>query len=180
MNQVKLVIWDLDETFWKGTLSEGEVSEPKVELIKKLTQYGIINSICSKNDLAQAKAKLKGLQIWDYFVFPVINWNPKGESVKGIIKDCQLRAPNVVFIDDNATNRGEVEFYNPEIMTFENPEAFENEMDWSQYKEDDNGKRLEQYRLLEKKVAEVWNDGTYVSYEEAVEAALKYSLKKLI
>ena len=63
----------------------------------------------------------------------------------------QLRAPNVVFIDDNATNRGEVEFYNPEIMTFENPEAFENEMDWSQYKEDDNGKRLEQYRLLEKK-----------------------------
>lgn len=150
MNQVKLIIWDLDETFWKGTLSEGEVSDARVELVKKLTRHGIINSICSKNDLDQAKAKLEELGVWDDFVFPVINWNPKGESVKGIIADCQLRAPNVAFIDDNATNRGEVEFYNPEIMTFDSAEAFERELDWCQYKED-NGKRLKQYKLLETK-----------------------------
>ena len=34
------------------------------------------------------------------------------------------------------------------------------------------------YKLFEEKITEVWNDGTYVSYEDAVEAALKYSLEK--
>ena len=27
--KVKLIIWDLDETFWQGTLSEGKVTLPK-------------------------------------------------------------------------------------------------------------------------------------------------------
>ena len=27
-DQVKLIIWDLDDTLWNGTLSEGEVSLP--------------------------------------------------------------------------------------------------------------------------------------------------------
>ncbi len=35
------------------------------------------------------------------------------------------------------------------------------------------------YRLLEKCVTEVWNAGTYVSYEDAVDAALKYCLENL-
>lgn len=151
MNQVKLVIWDLDETFWKGTLSEGEVKAPNASLVKKLTQYGIINSICSKNDFSQAKTMLEKMGVWEYFVFPVINWEPKGTSVKRIIADCQLRAPNVVFIDDNATNIGEVCYYNEGIMTFDSADAFEKEMDWSLYKADDNGKRLKQYKLLEEK-----------------------------
>ena len=34
------------------------------------------------------------------------------------------------------------------------------------------------YKLFEEKITEVWNDGTYVSYEDAVEAALKYFLEK--
>ena len=25
--EIRLVIWDLDETFWKGTLAEGGISE---------------------------------------------------------------------------------------------------------------------------------------------------------
>lgn len=24
-DKIKLVIWDMDETFWKGTISEGEI-----------------------------------------------------------------------------------------------------------------------------------------------------------
>ena len=35
------------------------------------------------------------------------------------------------------------------------------------------------YRLLEERVVEIWNDGTYVSYEDAVDAALKYCLENL-
>ena len=36
------------------------------------------------------------------------------------------------------------------------------------------------YRLFEERVAEVWNDGTYVSYEDATDDALKYCLENLI
>lgn len=35
------------------------------------------------------------------------------------------------------------------------------------------------YRLLDERVAEVWNDGTYVSYEDATDDALKYCLENL-
>ena len=35
------------------------------------------------------------------------------------------------------------------------------------------------YRLFEERVAEVWNDGTYVSYEDATDDALKYCLENL-
>ena len=151
MNTVKLVIWDLDETFWEGTLSEGEVSNAQVELVKKLTQYGIVNSICSKNDFEQTKAKLEELGVWDYFVFPVISWNPKGEAIKNIITDCQLRSPNVVFIDDNKTNIAEVLHYNSEIITFSSVSDFLKELDWSNYNSNEGGKRLKQYKLLEEK-----------------------------
>ena len=35
------------------------------------------------------------------------------------------------------------------------------------------------YRLFEERVVEVWNDGTYVSYEDATDGALKYCLENL-
>ena len=78
MEKIKLVIWDLDETFWKGTLSEGEVEIVKkhVEIVKELARRGIISSISSKNDFEPAKAELEKVGVWDYFIFPLINWNP--------------------------------------------------------------------------------------------------------
>lgn len=49
-NPIKLVIWDLDETFWEGTLSEEGISiiEDNLKLVKELSKRGIVNSICSK------------------------------------------------------------------------------------------------------------------------------------
>lgn len=49
-NKLKLVIWDLDDTFWNGTLSEGgiEAIDANIQLIKTLTDCGVINAICSK------------------------------------------------------------------------------------------------------------------------------------
>ena len=64
MEKIKLVIWDLDETFWEGTLSEEGVKPIKdnIELIKELSERGIINSIVSKNNFDDVKnffSKLK-------------------------------------------------------------------------------------------------------------------------
>ena len=118
-NKIKLIIWDLDETFWSGTLSEGDVALPEKhrDLLRLTTETGIVNSICSKNDDAITRAKLTELGVMDYFVFPSINWKPKGSRIKHLIEEMQLRAPNVLFLDDNHLNIAEAEFFSPEIRT---------------------------------------------------------------
>ena len=53
----------------------------------------------------------------EYFVFPSINWNPKGQRIRQLIADMQLRPENVLFLDDNPSNLGDVRHACPEIMT---------------------------------------------------------------
>lgn len=109
-SRIKLVIWDLDETLWTGVLSDGAVILPEEnkELLHSLADHGIVCSICSKNDEKSTLNQLKEFGINDLFVFKSINWSPKGERVKQIIDEMQLRAVNCLFIDDNPSNRGEV------------------------------------------------------------------------
>lgn len=116
-NDLKLVIWDLDDTFWTGTLSEGEIFplSKNLQLVKDLTDRGIINSICSKNDLKPTLKKLKELTIDNFFVFKSINWDPKGPRISELLKEIGLRAKNTLFIDDNLTNLNEAKHYEPEL-----------------------------------------------------------------
>lgn len=152
--KIKLVIWDLDETFWKGTLSEEgiEYVDFNHELVIELTKRGIVNSICSKNDYEQVKDELEKRGIWDYFVFPEISWEPKGKAVQSIITDMALRDNNVLFIDDNLGNLNEVEFVNPNISVCE-PHLIDSLQDHTFLigKDDHKLKRLAQYKLLEEK-----------------------------
>lgn len=106
IKNVKLIIWDLDNTFWNGVISEGDISFiPKhVELVKELSRRGIVNSICSKNDMEICKMKLQEIGIWDFFVFPSIDWTPKSERVLNIVKDMNLRPANTLFLDDEPAN----------------------------------------------------------------------------
>ncbi|MCA9346939.1 HAD-IIIC family phosphatase [Candidatus Saccharibacteria bacterium] len=154
MDKIKLVIWDLDETFWDGTLSEGEVefSEFNVQLIKNLTSRGIVNSICSKNDFDTVKQELEKVKLWDYFIFPHIEWGPKGLAVRDIISSCQFRPENVLFIDDNIGNLEEVKYYNEGIHAV-SPDFIERIIEHKAFKgkDDKMHKRLSDYKLLEKK-----------------------------
>lgn len=124
ITKAKLVIWDLDETFWNGTLTETSVVfKPEVvDFVQELTLKGIMNSVCSKNDFERVKEAFinNGFKhIWDLFLFPSVDWTPKGGRVKEIIRKMNLREENVIFIDDNVSNINEVKFYCPKIMTAE-------------------------------------------------------------
>src|SRR6476620_5521637 len=90
---IRLVIWDLDETFWRGTLTEGGIHEyvqAHHDIVIELAKRGIISSICSKNDYETAEKILKEYAIWDYFVFPSLDWTPKGPRLQALIEDIQL------------------------------------------------------------------------------------------
>jgi FkbH-like protein len=157
MKTIKLVIWDLDDTFWEGTLSEGEVIpiQANIELVKQLTDRGVMNSISSKNDFDKAKQKLLELHIWDCFIFPTISWQPKGNNIQAIIENTQLRAQNVLFLDDNHLNLEEVKFYNKEIWV-ETPDFIPSIDDHEAFrgKNDLKRERLAHYRILEEKAKE--------------------------
>ncbi len=157
ITKTKLIIWDLDDTFWNGTLSEGGVSfiDDNLRLIEELTTRGIMNSICSKNDPLNVKAEFIThgyIKHWQLFVFPSISWASKGQRVKSIIDSMQLREENVIVIDDNETNIKEIKYYCPKIMSatpnqiknIEKELYLVNEYDFEHT-------RLRQYKILEAK-----------------------------
>jgi FkbH-like protein len=92
---VKLVIWDLDETLWDGTLSEEGIRpvQAHIDMVRTLVDRGIMCAICSKNDFETAKKAVEELGIWDLFVFPHIAWPPKGQAIEKMINDmvCAMR-----------------------------------------------------------------------------------------
>ena len=155
-SKVKLLVWDLDDTFWRGTLSEGGVSavESNINLVKQLTDIGIVNSICSKNDEDVTIEKLKEFGVDGFFVFKSIDWTPKGKRISAMIKDMGLRNVNVLFLDDNPVNRNEALHYCDGLMAADPQEVLPLLGEWvlSQEKKDLAHKRLKQYQVLETKV----------------------------
>lgn len=157
LSKLKLVIWDLDDTFWHGTLSEGpvELNRDNCDLVKRLVDRGVMNSICSKNDFEPVKNKLVNNGLWDCFVFPSVDWTPKAPRIANIIKSMSLRAQNVLFIDDNHLNLKEVQYYMKDINVM-HINDIQDLIEQSHIigKDDNKHSRLNQYRLLEKKVEE--------------------------
>ena len=154
LHDIKLVIWDLDNTLWNGILTEGNITDnnDNYKIVRRLTDVGIINSICSKNDYEPVERELERIGLKEYFVFKSINWDSKGRRVEQIIKNMNLRAVNVLFIDDDKKNLEEVRNRLPEINV-ELPSIIseiDKQLDES-FKIDLSHKRLNQYKVLEEK-----------------------------
>lgn len=156
--QVKVVIWDLDETFWNGTLSEGGITpiQKNIDLVRTLVDRGIMCSICSKNDFDTAKVALEELGIFDLFVFPHIAWTPKGQAIATIIDRMQLRDENVLFLDDNHLNLEEARFVNPNLMCVDGTLDLTTLLELPELngKQDTHHSRLQQYKVMETKFSE--------------------------
>lgn len=154
LSKIKLIIWDLDETLWQGTISEGKIKieEEMVNFIKNTLDMGIVHSICSKNDYNVIKEKLEYENLWECFVFVSADWSPKGSRIKGIIEDMGLRNVNTLFVDDNIQNLNEAKFFCDGIMTAL-PEELKKSFSSAEKaeKKDKDHKRLNQYKILEEK-----------------------------
>ena len=115
---IKCVVWDLDNTIWKGVLLEdNEVTlfPPVIPILQTLDARGILQSISSKNNHDAAIAKLRDFGIDEYFIYPEINWDAKSKGVKAIAQSINIGLDAVAFIDDQPFEREEVSFAHPDI-----------------------------------------------------------------
>lgn len=111
--EVKCIIWDLDETLWEGILEEDEkvvLPSRTRSLIEQIDSCGVIQTICSNNNPKRAEAVLREMGIWDYFIAPMISYESKGPQVQAFCRAMHFRPENCLFIDDNDLNLREVSY----------------------------------------------------------------------
>lgn len=124
----KVVVWDLDNTLWDGTLAEDGVEglvlrEPVVETIRELDRRGILNSIASKNDAPLALEALRHFGIDDLFLAPQIGWGPKSQGVEAVAAALDLGLDTFLFVDDQAFERAQVQAALPAVEVLAETEA---------------------------------------------------------
>jgi methoxymalonate biosynthesis protein len=118
---VKCLVWDLDNTLWRGTLAEGDdvvAPEGIRRVITELDARGVLQSVASKNDHDLAWARLEQLGLAEYFVLPRIGWGPKSASVRAIAERLNFAESAIAFVDDQPAERAEVAFHLPEVRCY--------------------------------------------------------------
>ncbi len=116
---VKCVVWDLDNTLWKGILLEDNEVELRAEIpeiLQTLDERGILLSIASKNEYESARQRLEAWGLWHYFLVPQINWNSKVSSLREIASLLNLSLDTFAFIDDQVFEREEVAYALPDVL----------------------------------------------------------------
>ncbi len=152
--KVKLVIWDLDNTLWKGILVENSdvvLTKKFADMIKTLDSKGIVSSVASKNNFEQAWTKLQQLGLDEYFVFPKIDWNPKSANIAKTIQQININADTVVFVDDNPMELQEVSLMLPSV-TCVTPDEMECLVESERFNvvvTDESCKRRNTYKMIE-------------------------------
>lgn len=120
--RIKCVIWDLDNTLWEGTLSEGggKTLRPGArETVLELDRRGIVQSVASKNDYDAAIRRLAEFGLEDYFLCPRISWRPKSGGVREILSDLNIKPEAAAFVDDSGFERDEVRRLLPRLHFYD-------------------------------------------------------------
>ncbi|HEX8146846.1 MAG TPA: HAD-IIIC family phosphatase [Pyrinomonadaceae bacterium] len=115
---LKCVVWDLDDTLWKGVLLEDGVVELGDEVrhvIKTLDERGVLQSIASRNEHAHALAKLEELGVAEYFLYPQISWSAKAAGIERIAAAINIGLDSIAFIDDQPFELDEVKHSLPSV-----------------------------------------------------------------
>lgn len=144
----KVVIWDIDGTLWNGVIDSSTQSAPRptVGLIGQLTNRGVVNSVCSNNEIEQARALLEEWNVLSDIVFEQIGWGEKLSAIARMLDFFKVAADAVVVVDDDARVREQLE-RRLGVITL-SPELME-EADLSQWGDIMSGRqRLDHYKLL--------------------------------
>lgn len=122
--KVKCVAWDLDNTVWKGVIGDTAGGNVKpnadiIDLMGKLDQMGVLQTIVSKNTYDVAWKKIEQLGISDYFLYPAINWGRKSQNLVAIAKELNINIDTFALIDDSIFEREEVSHALPQVRVYD-------------------------------------------------------------
>lgn len=151
----KVLVFDCDNTLWKGIVGEdgyenialspkdkGGIYFRDVHLIaKRLLQQGVVFCLSSKNnfkDVEEAFSKRSNDLVlnFDDFVIKKINWNDKSSNIKEIAKELNVGEDSIIFVDDSSFEINLVNEILPEVTTFQVPKySFEYPFQFSKLKE---------------------------------------------
>lgn len=148
LDPVKLVVFDLDDTLWRGQLGEhyADVETRPVfhgwptgvwEAVHHLRARGVLAAVCSKNDPEivvrdwDRAVHDRWLTLED-FTFVEIGWGPKAEAVGRLMAKASLTPNSVLFVDDNPVEREAVCAAHPGLRTLgANPYVTRRVLLWS-------------------------------------------------
>jgi FkbH-like protein len=136
--QAKVLVLDLDNTMWGGTVGEDGYAGLKIgndypgayfvklqRTALDLARRGVLLAIASKNNEADAMevlTKHPGMLLRpEHFATHRINWKPKPENIIDMAKELNLGLDSFVFMDDNPAERDAVRRGCPEVNVVELP-----------------------------------------------------------
>ena len=125
----KLIVCDLDNTLWEGTIGDGPVTHylDRQFSLKQLKDHsGVVLSIASKNEPAYVHFRGGALTASD-FVAPQISWNQKSNSIANIKSTLNLQTKHMVFLDGRPEERALVRETLPDLLALDpnDPETWE-------------------------------------------------------
>lgn len=126
----KALIFDCDNTLWKGIL--GEDGFEKIKMYKEiqylaiqLSKKGVIIGLCSKNnpqDVDEVLEKHPKMILRDEnIVIKKVNWEDKATNLKSIAKELNIGLDSIVFIDDSDFEVNLIKEELPMIEVFQVP-----------------------------------------------------------
>lgn len=136
----RLIVVDLDNTLWGQVLGEDGIEGIEIggdfpgnayadfqRILKQLSeQKGIALAICSKNDEDHAKqafaARPEQVLAWESFVSHKVNWTPKWRNIVEISEEMDIGLENILFIDDNRSERAHIEQQLPMVRILDLPD----------------------------------------------------------
>lgn len=137
----KAIIFDCDNTLWKGILGEDGISGIDMSAQSKtgqiynkiqqiaiwLSNQGVIVGLCSKNNSEDVEKVLRehvDMKLTnEHIVISEINWQDKASNFREIAKKLNIGLDSVVFVDDSSFEINLIKEQIPEILTFQVPSA---------------------------------------------------------
>jgi FkbH-like protein len=135
----KVLVVDLDNTLWGGTVGDegwqklrlgghdalGEAFVDFQKQLKRLTRRGVVLAIASKNEESVALEAIGRhpemvLKAEDFAAWR-INWGDKAANIAELMAELNLGLDSAVFLDDSAFERGRVREALPQVFVPELP-----------------------------------------------------------
>lgn len=137
----KAIIFDCDNTLWKGILGEdgfdgidmsahskiGSVYHEVQNMAVWLSKHGVLIGLCSKNnaeDVTEVVEKHPDMTLKnDHIVVSEVNWDDKASNLRVIAEELNIGIDSLMFVDDSDFEINLIREQLPQVVCMQVPEA---------------------------------------------------------